>query len=276
MKNKRKLSTHDMNNLIKIALGMDKESQLLFMAEQLTISVYNYKLVNHSAIKVELPELVFSKRNLCDIYKNRKYLNKRMQYIEIIDDCLYFKDLPWESIINFLHDEMFCIITPPNYDYKSSSESSQNDYPDETKKLFSLFANTIASMQNFVVPNEKLILYKNFAEIVSSFMFIRGWKQLMSELIYDKLQPNDDVTKYFVNVFTEAKVADTNDIKKISSWLEDEKLPSILTVKNEKLLVSSAYENNHMALLPYIFCRLNSGYSDVHLRDAMVYACFHY
>ncbi|MCI8458920.1 MAG: hypothetical protein HFE46_04580 [Clostridia bacterium] len=275
MANISRFSIRNIKKRIKRLIGANKESELSYIIKQLELSVYNYKIVYRNAIIAHLSELVFMRQDLKTILKNRKKLNRRMKYMIIINDFLYFKDLPWEHIKNFLYKDMFRIINPPTLN-KTNTRSIEDNYPDTTKDLFIMFTNTIATMQKCMVSVEELIPYKDFVEQVNSYMFIQGWKQLISELIYNKLKPNDDVTKYFTNVFTKAEIANPNTIKKMILWMEKEKLPSILMVKNDKLLVSSAYENDCMVLLPYIFCKLDLGYADMHLRDKMVYTCFHY
>lgn len=275
MANISRFSIRNIKKRIKRLIGANKESELAYIINQLELSVYNYKIVYRNAIIAHLSELVFMRQDLKTILKNRKNLNRRMKYMIIINDFLYFKDLPWEHIKNFLYKDMFRIINPPTLN-KTNTRSIEDNYPDTTKDLFIMFTNTIATMQKCMVSVEELIPYKDFVEQVNSYMFIQGWKQLISELIYNKLKPNDDVTKYFTNVFTKAEIANPNTIKKMILWMEKEKLPSILMVKNDKLLVSSAYENDCMVLLPYIFCKLDLGYADMHLRDKMVYTCFHY
>lgn len=275
MANISRFSIRNIKKRIKRLIGANKESELSYIIKQLELSVYNYKIVYRNAIIAHLSELVFMRQDLKTILKNRKKLNRRMKYMIIINDFLYFKDLPWEHIKNFLYKDMFRIINPPTLN-KTNTRSIEDNYPDTTKDLFIMFTNTIATMQKCMVSVEELIPYKDFVEQVNSYMLIQGWKQLISELIYNKLKPNDDVTKYFTNVFTKAEIANPNTIKKMILWMEKEKLPSILMVKNDKLLVSSAYENDCMVLLPYIFCKLDLGYADMHLRDKMVYTCFHY
>ncbi len=258
MANISRFSIRNIKKRIKRLIGANKESELSYIIKQLELSVYNYKIVYRNAIIAHLSELVFMRQDLKTILKNRKKLNRRMKYMIIINDFLYFKDLPWEHIKNFLYKDMFRIINPPTLN-KTNTRSIEDNYPDTTKDLFIMFTNTIATMQKCMVSVEELIPYKDFVEQVNSYMFIQGWKQLISELIYNKLKPNDDVTKYFTNVFTKAEIANPNTIKKMILWMEKEKLPSILMVKNDKLLVSSAYENDCMVLLPYIFCKLDLG-----------------
>lgn len=246
-------------------------------------TVYAHLLIDRSLSSIPLTQLNVSMSNKKKILRFAPHINhiSKEEFI-IHGETLDIHAAALPKVKPFLQKQFIKLIAPPNYivpqldsvdhldmpfgqkNYQAfySRYATQDSYPTETLRLFSVMTEQLCSTNIVCPPKGTRFLLFAFSDFIRATRHV--WRKIIGDLLNNELAPRAEVTNYWENI--------PHGLQCIEWINRSLNTPPLLYAEKNKLFISSVYWDDPTTVLPYLIPLFDFAFAPHSLLDKLLYS----